>query len=323
MISVHTAIGVKVATAMAMTPGESFQREFDVASDQNSCFHNGEIAECIEKAMYSCSPSVQSRRNRSKALVALLLTFSAGMVDIVGYISVYHWFLAHMTGNTVHLGNKLAIGDWSEATKAATAIASFIGGSVVGRAIIEAGARRGTRTIASLTLALEAALIIAFIVIGRFEIRGSQLEMALPVLCLLLALLAGAMGMQTATLTHIGPLTIHTTFVTGMLNNFAEECSNWLFWIHDQWRDHMSLSDVFRKSPEQSAVRNAGFMLAIWLSYMLGSVVGTWMHARWQNEVLFVPVAFLLLSAGIDRWRPLALEEEGEARTPDRGKMAA
>jgi hypothetical protein len=29
------------------------------------------------------------------------------------------------------------------------------------------------------------------------------------------------MGTQTATLTRIGPLTIHTTFVTGMLNKFA------------------------------------------------------------------------------------------------------
>lgn len=265
--------------------------------------------------------SVQRRRNESKSVVALLLTFSAGMVDIVGYISVYHWFLAHMTGNTVHLGNKLAIGDWSEATKAATAIASFIVGSVVGRAIIEAGARRRMRKIASATLVLEAALIVAFIVIGRFEIRGPT--MALPVLCVLLALLAAAMGMQTATLTRIGPLTIHTTFVTGMLNKFAEEFSNWLFWIHDRWKARMRFGNILRQSGEQPAVRNAGLMLAIWLSYMLGSVAGTWMHSRWQNEVLFVPVVLLLLSAGVDQWRPLALEEEKEAGGSNRGKMAA
>jgi uncharacterized membrane protein YoaK (UPF0700 family) len=28
-----------------------------------------------------------------------MLTFSAGTVDIVGYIGVYHWFVAHMTGD--------------------------------------------------------------------------------------------------------------------------------------------------------------------------------------------------------------------------------
>jgi uncharacterized membrane protein YoaK (UPF0700 family) len=55
-----------------------------------------------------------------------MLTFSAGMVDIVGYIALYHWFVAHMTGDTVHLGNQLVTGNWSEAEKAATVIGSFI-----------------------------------------------------------------------------------------------------------------------------------------------------------------------------------------------------
>jgi hypothetical protein len=36
-----------------------------------------------------------------------------------------------------------------------------------------------------------------------------------------LATLAAAMGIQTATLTGIGPLTAHTTFVTGMINKLA------------------------------------------------------------------------------------------------------
>ena len=39
-------------------------------------------------------------RTRAKSLVALLLTFAAGIIDIVGYITVYHLFVAHMTGNT-------------------------------------------------------------------------------------------------------------------------------------------------------------------------------------------------------------------------------
>ncbi len=34
-----------------------------------------------------------------KCAVAIILTFAAGCVDIVGYLSAYHVFTAHMTGN--------------------------------------------------------------------------------------------------------------------------------------------------------------------------------------------------------------------------------
>ena len=173
----------------------------------------------------------QSARSKVKSGVALMLTFSAGMVDIVGYIALYHWFVAHMTGDTVHLGNQLVTGRWSDVEKASTIIGSFILGSILGRAVIEAGARKGQRTIASVTLLAEAALIFTFICIRSFAVSSDAIRVSVLVL---LALLAAAMGLQTATLTKIGPLTIHTTFVTGMLNKFAEAVSEWFFWLYDQ-----------------------------------------------------------------------------------------
>jgi hypothetical protein len=44
------------------------------------------------------------RQRRTKAVVALVLTFAAGYVDIVGLLTIYNLFTAHMTGTTVHLG---------------------------------------------------------------------------------------------------------------------------------------------------------------------------------------------------------------------------
>ena len=248
----------------------------------------------------------QFGRSKVKSIVALMLTFSAGMVDIVGYIAVYHWFVAHMTGDTVHLGNQLATGKWIEAEKGATVIGSFILGSIIGRAVIEAGARRRQRAIASVTLIAEAALICAFICIRSFVV-GSQ-ETPPATLLVLLALLAAAMGLQTATLTKIGPLTIHTTFVTGMLNKFAEAISEWFFWLYDQRQSGKPL----RGSSRHPAFRNAGFMALIWVSYMFGSITGTWTYSHWSVWVLYLPVTVLMISAAIDHWRPLALEEEKE-----------
>jgi len=248
----------------------------------------------------------QSARSKAKSAVALMLTFSAGMVDIVGYIALYHWFVAHMTGDTVHLGNQLVTGRWSDVEKAATIIGSFILGSILGRAVIEAGARKGQRAIASVTLLAEAALIFTFICIRSFALSSDAIPG--PTLLVLLALLAAAMGLQTATLTKIGPLTIHTTFVTGMLNKFAEAMSEWFFWLYDQ----RGTGDAWHRSSHHRAFRNARFMALIWFSYMSGSVFGTWAYSHWSVWVLYLPVALLIVSAGIDQRRPLAIEEEKE-----------
>lgn len=248
---------------------------------------------------------------KTKSAVALLLTFTAGIVDIVGYITVYHLFVAHMTGTTVHLGNKLESGSWPDAAKAATIIASFVLGSIVGRAVIEAGSRSHKRTVASSTLAAEAMLVLAFVWLGAAVLKQFTPEtIPLGMACVLVALLATAMGLQTATLTRVGPLTIHTTFVTGMLNKLAQETARWLFWIHDSWRQHASLSSFVRSSGHHTAFRNARFMTAIWFSYMIGSVMGTWMDARWRTAALYLPVSILLISIAVDQAHPLSIEEE-------------
>ncbi|HTS09073.1 MAG TPA: YoaK family protein [Candidatus Eisenbacteria bacterium] len=246
-----------------------------------------------------------------KAVIAILLTFTAGIVDIVGYMTVYHLFVAHMTGATVHLGNKFEIGAWPDVARAFVIIASFVAGSVAGRAVIEAGARGRNRTVASMTMAAEALLVLAFVRIGAAVLKQSTPEtIPVGISCLLLGLLAAAMGLQTATLTRIGPLTIHTTFVTGMLNKLAQEGARWLFWIHDSWRENGNIIGFIGNSRKQTSFRNAAFMGTIWFSYAVGSIAGTWMDSRWKIAALYLPVCILLASIVVDQLQPLSLEEE-------------
>jgi len=154
---------------------------------------------------------IWSSQARVKAAVALLLTFVAGYVDIVGYLALYQVFNANMAGNTVHFASNIVHSKWADAILAGSMIVTFVVGSILGRAIIEAGARRGIRRIAS------AALLIEAILIAVAGLAPSQMHVFhVKIGCL--AALAFAMGLQTAALTRIGPLTVHTTFVTGMLN---------------------------------------------------------------------------------------------------------
>jgi len=230
------------------------------------------------------------------SIVALLLTFAAGFVDIVGFIALLRTFTAHMTGNTVHAAYRLASGREGDGLFAIAVIAAFLGGSIIGRALIEAAARQGVRRIASITLALEAALI-AVVAFSDPQRTGHA--------HVLLLLLSTAMGLQTASLTKVGPLTVHTTFVTGMLNKLAQLISRALF---------LSYDTVVRKQPLQQhrrrVFRDASFIFSIWLLYLSGAGAGTRLTLDWKLHALIIPLGLLALAVCADLLRPLSLQEE-------------
>jgi uncharacterized membrane protein YoaK (UPF0700 family) len=238
------------------------------------------------------------RRINTKVAVALLLTLAAGCVDIVGYLGLYHAFTAHMTGETVHLAQNLSAAHWPDVAKTACVIASFLVGSIGGRILIEIGARTHVRRIASATLLIEAGLIAAVIPFAAGHTVRQKSALGL------LAMLAAAMGIQTATLTRVGSLTVHTTFVTGMLNKLAQLLSQGLFLTYDssQGRDTAVL--------RQRVFRRAQLIASIWVLYFLSAATGVWMSGIWGLRSLLVPVVIVCLTVLMDQIAPLSLEEE-------------
>jgi uncharacterized membrane protein YoaK (UPF0700 family) len=242
-------------------------------------------------------PDPQNASHRyTKDLVALVLAFVAGSVDIIGYISFGGMFTAHLTGDTVHMGQALTGRHWGEALTAGAIILTFFGGSMAGRTIIEVGSRRNMRSVAAATLLLEAGLLSSVLVLGN----RNQL--------LLLVLLAAAMGVQTATLTRIGSLTIHTTFVTGMLNKLAQLLSHAAFLTYDV----LCGSQTARYS-RFLVLRQSRFIFSVWFFYLLGALVGTQARLRWQMEALLLPVGLVALLVLVDLIVPLSIEEERES----------
>ena len=239
-----------------------------------------------------------------KAATALLLTFVAGYVDIVGYLALYQVFTANMTGNTVHFASNLVHSRWQDALLAGSMIPIFVVGSIVGRAIIEVGARNRIRRIASLTLSIEA-LLIGFVSLAPPHTNVPDIEIG----CL--AALAFAMGTQTAALTRIGPLTIHTTFVTGMLNKLAQLLSHSMFLAYDRLRGAKRLIDAQKK-----AHRQAFFMLSIWLAYFVGAIAGTSIEANFGLRSLVIPAVLLAIAVVVDQLSPLSIREEREQMEP-------
>ena len=246
------------------------------------------------------------QNHSEKSAIAVLLTFAAGCVDIVGYLSAYHTFTAHMTGNTVHLGNSLFGADTKEAGLAALVLMAFVGGSLIGRALIEVGARNRIRAIASWTLGIEAVLLT---IVASRALGGLRTVAGLHYPKIALTLLAIAMGMQTATITRIGALTVHTTFVTGMINKFSQLTSQALFDTYDIAIGKKALA-AERRLQRRGTIRKASFIFSIWCAYVAGAVAGTGLESKWEIRSLFVPIALLCIGIIADQVLPLAVEEE-------------
>ena len=126
---------------------------------------------------------------------------------------------------------------------------------------------------------------------------------------MLLILLATAMGIQTATLTRVGPLTVHTTFVTGMLNKLAQLISHALFRSYDLVRAKENVEQRLREMRKQH-MQEALFFFFIWLTYLVAALAGALCYSRWSMRVMYLPAFLLGIAIVVDQFEPLSLQEE-------------
>jgi uncharacterized membrane protein YoaK (UPF0700 family) len=255
----------------------------------------------------------ESQSVRAKAAVALFLTFASGNVDILGFVGIYQLFTAHITGSSVELAHSLVRGNWTVASIAAVLVASFFLGSIIGRAIIEAGARLKVRKIATVTLGLEAVIVAGIASAGPVILGNHSTANGVSTLtvCVLIGALAAAMGLQTATLTGVGPLTVHTTFVTGMINKLAQVTSHMLFGAYDLLRK--SPADQIKvRSKLREDRRKAAFLFGIWIAYVAGAALGSFLHRPWGLRAMYVSVVLLLVAIAADQIWGLSRAEEKE-----------
>lgn len=241
-----------------------------------------------------------------KSAIALWLTFVAGFVDIAGAITIYDIFSAHMTGTTVRLGEHLVQRNWNALGITGLVLASFVAGSLVGRIMVEAAARSNFRSVAAITLGCETVLLISGMLFVPPHPQTSFAAVALPLL-----MLAAAMGFQTATLTRVGPLTVHTTFVTGMINKLCQLLSHWMFRTYDLLRVEKQHELDLREARRKTA-RQARFIFSIWLLYVIGAICGTDAALHWHVRSFLVPACMLLVAISADLVQPLSIEEERE-----------
>lgn len=150
-----------------------------------------------------------------RALLVVILALTSGATDAIGFLALGNAFTSVMTGNLVLLGVGAADRDAAAVVLVVVAIVSFMVGAAIGAHVVGV-AREGDpiwpRAV-SVALAIELVMFAAFGV-GWWLLDS---EPAGDWLIPLLALNAGALGLQSSAIQRFGVPGLSTTYLTGTL----------------------------------------------------------------------------------------------------------
>jgi uncharacterized membrane protein YoaK (UPF0700 family) len=246
-----------------------------------------------------------ARLTTTRDVILTLLAAAAGGLDAVSFLGLGQVLVAAMTGNTVLLGIALGHADLHAALRSAVSLASFVGGAMVGAAIVDRDRRDNIWSPAvTWSLALELAIIVALalawhLLEGR---AGVTVDYRYP-----LIVAAGiAMGVQSAAAHRIGVPGVATTYVSGTLTSLAARLSAGCA------RGDAARSDQARKA-------GAPWLApCVWIAYGAGALFAAAAHyhwpsialhgIRWPSVALLLPISVIavvvLLAAIVYRRSP-------------------
>ncbi len=247
-----------------------------------------------------------------KAAVAVSASWVAGFVDVTGFLLLSHVLTANMSGNTVHVAIGTATLAWSDVVRGGLALLMYVAGLVVSAIVHEAGVRHRVIRTSSIVLGAETALLIFFELLhsGVWQPGDSWIVPYVAV-----TVLALAMGLQNATITRVGALSVKTTHITGTLTEFAAGLSQFLFWLHDrlQTKYRTRSRRVYRTALHQKPLRQALLLGGLWFAFFAGAVTGAMATPRWGGLALAPPIAVLIALTATDLIRPIAASDEHAA----------
>jgi len=164
------------------------------------------------------------RSARANLHLGIGLAFVAGALNAGGFLAIGQ-YTSHMTGMVSMAADNLALLQLTAAAGALLAVASFVSGALSCALLVNYCRRRQPRWAFVPTLLLEAALLLAFGLIGSVLLPHQVERVSLTAL-----LLSYVMGLQNALIGKISNAEIRTTHVTGLLTDLGVELGKLIYW---------------------------------------------------------------------------------------------
>ncbi len=158
---------------------------------------------------------------RMQLVLMLVLTFTTGIVDAVGYLGLDRVFTGNMTGNVVILGMGLLGAQNLPVLGPVVALLGFLSGAAFGGRALKGSARSWTPLTTRL-LALVGGVVVLLslllLVLGEGITHGPALVVT--------TLLGGAMGLQAATARVVAVRDLTTVVVTSTITSLAADAAS-------------------------------------------------------------------------------------------------
>lgn len=216
--------------------------------------------------------AITAGHERARDALLVILTLTTGATDATAFLRLGHVFASVITGNLVLLGVSATTVQGDASLFAGVALLCYGLGVVVGAAIAGEELERPPiwPDLVTSALAVEFVVLVAFAV--TWEAGGSHPGRGLQIA--LLAVAAGAMGMQSASIRRLGQMS--TTYLTSTMTGIFEVV------ITRRW------------TPAQSR------SLAILISAAIGAAAGAALvtHAHdWLPALQLLPLAIVIVVA--------------------------
>ncbi|WP_458116624.1 YoaK family protein [Arthrobacter sp. D2-10] len=156
--------------------------------------------------------------DRLHLTLMLMLTFSTGVIDAVGYLGLDRVFTGNMTGNVVLLGMAVAGGDDLPVLRPALALIFFMVGAILaGRLLRTAPEGWSGRTSLAFGVVAAGAAALA-VVVGVVDVHADE-----TLGSVITSGLAAVMGIQAATAKRLKVAEITTVVVTSTITGLASD----------------------------------------------------------------------------------------------------
>jgi uncharacterized membrane protein YoaK (UPF0700 family) len=221
-----------------------------------------------------------SRTHEHNLKIASTLSFVAGVVNVVGFISIGR-LTTNVTGHFAFLVNDFLNFDFIDGIVLFLFVFAFFMGSFVANTIIEITSRQPNKNVFVVPIALEA-LILLFL---GFE--GALLMTTAPNVIALLLLFA--MGLQNSLVTKISNAVVRTTHLTGLFTDLGIEVSQLFFYKQTDQRAKL--------------VSNIQLRFSIITFFFLGGIAGGLLYRYIGFSVLYIPACILVLGLIYDQLR--------------------
>jgi uncharacterized membrane protein YoaK (UPF0700 family) len=222
----------------------------------------------------------KDRNARSNLILGCIMALIAGAVNAGGFLAVQR-YTSHMTGIISGIADDLIVSDLTVVLAGIAALLCFIAGAATTAIFINWARRHKLHSEYALSLALEAALLMVFGLLGAN--LNVLVEVFVPTTVLLLCFI---MGLQNAIMTKVSRAEIRTTHMTGVVTDIGIELGRLIYWNRSK---HFPPDENVRANRQKLKA-----YLMIFSAFLIGAILGA-LAFKEVGYFTTVPIAIFLL----------------------------